>query len=97
MSKYDVTKIRNIAIAGQNGSGKTALTEALLFKSGAIDRLGNAADGNTVCDYDNEEIKRKLSINTSLATFNYDDCEINLIDTPGMLDFIGGMYEGVYA
>lgn len=97
MSKYDVNKIRNIAVAGHNGSGKTALAEALLFKAGATDRLGKAAEGNTVCDYDSEEIKRQISINTSLATFTYSDIEVNLIDTPGMLDFIGGMYEGIYA
>ncbi len=97
MSKYDITKIRNIAVAGHNGSGKTALAEALLFKAGAVDRLGKSAEGNTVCDYDSEEIKRKISINTALASFTYDDVEVNLIDTPGMFDFIGGMYEGVYA
>ncbi len=97
MSKYDITKIRNIAVAGHNGSGKTALAEALLFKAGAVDRLGKSAEGNTVCDYDSEEIKRKISINTTLASFTYDDIDVNLIDTPGMFDFIGGMYEGVYA
>ncbi len=97
MGKYDITKIRNIAVAGHNGSGKTALAEALLFKAGAVDRLGKSAEGNTVCDYDSEEIKRKISINTTLASFKYDDIEVNLIDTPGMFDFIGGMYEGVYA
>lgn len=97
MGKYDISKIRNLALAGHNGSGKTALAEALLFKAGATDRLGKSAEGNTVCDFDSEEIKRKISINTSVATFSYDDFEINLIDTPGMLDFSGGMYEGIYA
>ncbi len=97
MGNYDITKIRNIALAGHNGSGKTALAEALLFKAGATDRLGKAAEGNTVCDYDSEEIKRKISVNTSVASFVYDEVEVNLIDTPGMVDFSGGMYEGIYA
>lgn len=97
MSRYDITKIRNIALAGHNGSGKTALAEALLFKAGVTDRLGKSAEGNTVCDYDSEEIKRKISINTALASFEYEGFEVNLIDTPGMFDFIGGMYEGISA
>lgn len=97
MGRYDTNKIRNIAIAGHNGSGKTALAEALLFKAGVTDRLGKTSEGNTICDFDSEEIKRQISINASLATFSYDEFEINLIDTPGMFDFIGGMYEGIYA
>ena len=60
MKKYDSTKIKNIAIAGQAGSGKTSLTEALLYKSGATDRLGKITDGNTVSDYTPDEIKRKM-------------------------------------
>ena len=97
MAKSDVTKIRNIALAGHNGSGKTSLAEALLFKTGTSDRLGKTADGNTVCDYDPEEIKRKVSINTTVATFSYEDLKINMIDTPGLFDFAGGMCEGIYA
>ena len=69
----------------------------MLFKAGITDRLGKSAEGNTVCDYDSEEIKRKISINTTLASFEYEGFEVNLIDTPGMFDFIGGMYEGISA
>ncbi|MBR2282871.1 MAG: elongation factor G [Ruminococcus sp.] len=97
MKEYDVNKIKNIALAGHNGSGKTSLAEALLFKAGASDRLGKTADGTTVCDYDPEEIKRGISINTSLASFEYDGYKVNLIDTPGLFDFAADMIEGIRA
>lgn len=95
MKEYDVKRIKNIAIAGHNGSGKTSLTEALLYKAGASERLGKTADGTTVCDYDPEEIKRKISIGTSLASFEYDDYKINILDTPGLFDFAAEMIEGI--
>ncbi len=97
MKYYDVNKIRNIALAGHNGSGKTSLAEAILYKAGASDRLGKTADGTTVCDYDPEEIKRGISINTSLASFEYNDIKINMLDTPGLFDFAAEMTEGVRA
>lgn len=97
MSNYNVTQIRNIAFAGHNGSGKTSLAEALLFKAGASDRLGKIADGTTVCDYDPEEIKRAISIGTSLASFDYNNNRINLLDTPGLFDFAAEMVEGIRA
>ncbi|MDE6848864.1 MAG: GTP-binding protein, partial [Ruminococcus sp.] len=97
MKTYDVTKIKNIAFAGHNGSGKTSLAEALLYKAGASDRLGKTADGTTVCDYDPEEIKRGISIGTSLASFEYNDYRINLLDTPGLFDFAAEMVEGIRA
>lgn len=97
MKDYDVTKIKNIAFAGHNGSGKTSLAEAILYKAGASDRLGKTADGTTVCDYDPEEIKRGISIGTSLASFEYNDFKVNLLDTPGLFDFAGEMTEGIRA
>ncbi|MCQ2460041.1 MAG: elongation factor G [Ruminococcus sp.] len=97
MKTYDVNKIKNIAFAGHNGSGKTSLAEALLYKAGASDRLGKTADGTTVCDYDPEEIKRKISIGTSLASFDYDDYRFNILDTPGLFDFAAEMTEGIRA
>ena len=97
MKQYDALKIKNIALAGHAGSGKTSLAEALLFKAGASERLGKVADGNTVMDFDSEEIKRKATLNTSLASFEYDGNKVNLIDTPGLFDFEGGMIEGIYA
>lgn len=97
MKNYDSTKIKNITIAGHAGSGKTSLTEALLYKSGASDRLGKVADGNTVSDFTEEEIRRKCSLYTSLASFERDGFKINLLDTPGLFDFAGEMLEGIYA
>ncbi len=97
MKEYDVKKVRNIALAGHNGSGKTSLAEALLYKAGITDRLGKTADGTSVCDYDPEEIKRKISIGTSLASFEYNDLKINLLDTPGLFDFAAEMIEGIRA
>ena len=86
-----------LAILGHNGSGKTSLAEAILYKAGASDRLGKTADGTTVCDYDPEEIKRKISIGTSLASFEYNDLKVNLLDTPGLFDFAAEMIEGIRA
>ena len=97
MKQSDATKIRNITLAGHLGSGKTALAEALLYKAGATDRLGQCADGNTVSDYDPEEIKRQISINTTLSSFSSGENRINLLDTPGLFDFAGGMLEGIQA
>lgn len=97
MKQSDATKIRNITLAGHLGSGKTALAEALLYKAGATDRLGKCADGNTVSDYDPEEIKRQISINTTLSFFSSGENRINLLDTPGLFDFAGGMLEGIQA
>lgn len=97
MKHYGAETIKNIAIAGHAGSGKTSLAEALLFKAGATDRLGKTVDGNTVCDYDPEEVKRKASLSTALASFSYNDIKVNLLDTPGLFDFAGGMHEGITA
>lgn len=97
MKEYDVNKVKNIAFAGHNGSGKTSLAEAVLYKAGASDRLGKTADGTTVCDYDPEEIKRKISIGTSLVSFKYNDYKINILDTPGLFDFAAEMIEGIRA
>ncbi|MCD7772448.1 MAG: GTP-binding protein, partial [Ruminococcus sp.] len=97
MKTYDSTKIKNIAIAGHAGSGKTSLVEALLYKSGKSDRLGKVLDGNTISDYTAEEIKRKCSVYTSLSYFEKDEYKVNLIDTPGLFDFAGEMMEGIFA
>lgn len=90
-------QIKNIALAGHNGSGKTMLADALIYKAGASDRAGKTADGTTICDFDAEEIKRKISINASLASFEYEDTKINIMDTPGLFDFAGEMTEGIRA
>ncbi len=97
MKQYPVEKIRNICLASGGGAGKTTLAEACLHLAGASDRFGKIADGNTVSDFDPEEIKRKISISTSILPFEWDDCKINLIDTPGYLDFVGEVREGIRA
>ncbi len=97
MNNFNAANIRNIALAGHNGSGKTSLAEALLYKAGVSDRLGKTSDGTTVCDYDPEEIKRAVSISTSLAAFDYNNMKINLLDTPGLFDFTAEMIEGIRA
>ena len=97
MKNLDTAKIKNIVLTGHSGCGKTALAEALLYRAGVIDRIGKSADGNTICDFDPEEIKRKYSINLSLASFEYSDYKINLLDVPGLLDFAAATNEGLYA
>ena len=89
MKQYPPEKIRNVGVVGSGSVGKTSLCEALLFKAGVIPRQGKVLDGNTVSDYDPEEIKRGISIHSALLPFEHKDHAINLIDTPGYIDFIG--------
>ena len=95
MATYNTKQIRNIALAGHGDSGKTSLAEAMLFASGGTDRLGSVPNGNTVCDYDSEEQVRKFSLSASLAHVFWKDVKINIIDTPGYLDFEGEVKQGV--
>ena len=81
--------IRNIAVVGHQGAGKTTLVEALAFATGAVSRIGRVEDGNTVSDFDPEERSRGMSVNTSLVSLTHNDLRINLLDTPGYADFIG--------
>lgn len=94
---YANDHIRNVLVAGHSGTGKTSLAEALLFYTKATDRHGKVDDGNTVCDYDPEEIKRRASLSLSLAPVEFDGVKINLIDAPGLFDFELGMHEGIRA
>ena len=89
--------IRNICLLGHGGSGKTSLVESMLYLTGVTDRLGKPADGNTVCDYDPEEIKRQISISLSMTPIMYNGVKINVLDTPGNFDFAGEMQSGVRA
>lgn len=97
MKLYNAKDIRNIAVAGHGGRGKTTLSEAMLYLAGATDRLGKVADSNTVMDFDPEERKRKTSISTAVASLEWKNTKINLIDTPGLFDFAGGLSEGMRA
>ena len=87
MKQYTADRIKNIALAGHGSAGKTSLAEALLYQAGATDRLGKIEDGNTVSDFDPEEIKRKASVSTSILPIEHDGYKINIIDTPGLFDF----------
>ncbi|MDO4581072.1 MAG: elongation factor G [Bacillota bacterium] len=89
MKVYPSEKVRNVGIVAHQGAGKTSLTEAMLFNTGAISRLGKVEDGNTVADYHPEELKRKSTVNTSLVACEWRDHKINVLDVPGFTDFFG--------
>jgi len=91
----DIAKIRNVGIVGHGGVGKTSLVEALLFTAGAVTRLGKVDDGSTTTDFDPDEIKRKISINTSVAYCDVKGHRVNLVDTPGYGDFIADARAGL--
>ncbi len=95
MENYSADKIRNIALFGHVGSGKTTLAEAILFYTKAINRQGRINDGNTTLDYDPEEIKRQMSVGLSVACCEYKGSKINIIDTPGDFDFLGEEMSGI--
>lgn len=97
MKRYTTNKIRNLALVGHSGSGKTSLTEALLFKTGAITRQGKVEEGNTISDFDKEEIARGVSIGISIVPVEWQDTKVNFIDTPGYFDFSGEVYSGLRA
>jgi elongation factor G len=87
MKSFPPAKIRNVALIGHGGAGKTTLAEALLFAAGAISRKGRVEDGTTTCDFDPEEVKRHISLSVALAPFTWHDHKINLLDCPGYADF----------
>ena len=97
MKQYSAKNIRNVALVGHAGTGKTSLAEAAFFLSGKSDRLGKISEGNTVCDFDPEEIRRKASVSLALLPVEWKDTKMNLLDTPGLFDFSGGMSEGIRA
>lgn len=97
MKDYKTNKLRNLALVGHSGAGKTSLTESLLYFTKAIDRVGKVADGNTVSDYEKQEIKRKISIQTSIVPVEYKDYKVNFIDAPGFFDFEGEVLNALRA
>lgn len=97
MKAYSANNIRNIAVLGHGGKGKTTLCEAMLYTAGATDRLGRVADGNTVLDFDAEEKRRKSSVSSAMAAIEWDNTKLNIIDAPGLFDFAGGAAEAVRA
>ena len=97
MDVYRTDRIRNVVLLGHGGSGKTTLAEAMAYLAGMTNRLGRVEDGNTVSDFDKEEIKRHFSISTTLIPVPWDKVKINVLDTPGYFDFVGEVEEAVSA
>ena len=97
MKVYTTDRIRNVAIFGHGGAGKTTLTEAMAYLSGITSRMGSVPEGNTVSDFDKEEIKRKFSISTTLVPIIWGDTKVNILDTPGYFDFVGEAEEAAAA
>ena len=97
MKVYRTDEIRNVVLLGHGGSGKTSLTEAMLYVSGAANRMGKISEANTVSDFDKEEQKRGFSISTSVVPIEWEKAKINILDTPGYFDFVGEVEEAVSA
>ena len=93
MDVFTTDRIRNVVLLGHGGAGKTSLAEAMAYLSGQTSRMGKVSDGNTVSDYDKEEIKRAFSIQTSIIPIVWDNTKINILDTPGYFDFVGEVEE----
>ncbi|HUS82629.1 MAG TPA: GTP-binding protein, partial [Dehalococcoidia bacterium] len=97
MKDYKTEDIRNVVLIGHGGTGKTTLAEAMLFASGAVNRLGSVEDGTTTSDFDPDEIKRTISINLALLPCEWKNKKINIIDAPGYADFVGEMKAAIQA
>ena len=97
MKVYRTDEIRNVVLLGHGGSGKTSLVEAMLYVSGATNRMGKVDESSTVSDFDKEEQKRGFSISTSLVPIEWEKAKINILDTPGYFDFVGEVEEAVRA
>ena len=97
MKEYNYKNLRNVGLIGHGATGKTSLAESLLFYTNNIDRLGKVEDGTTVMDYEQEEKKRKISLSTSVASFEDSNVKINIVDMPGYFDFQGEMAQGMRA
>jgi len=95
MTIYRTDQIRNVVLLSHGGAGKTSLGEAMLFNSGAINRLGRVDDGNTISDYDPEEIRRKISVQMSLLPYEWNGNKVNVLDVPGYVDFVGDMLSAI--
>jgi elongation factor G len=95
MKEYNTGQLRNVVLLSHQGAGKTSLVESMLLASGAINRAGQVEDGNTVADFDDEEIERGLSLSLAVAPVEWSGHKINLLDTPGTFDFVGEIKQGV--
>jgi elongation factor G len=97
MKTYDAPNIRNVLLAGHGGAGKTTLLEAMLFTSGAITRMGRIEDGNTVSDFEAEEVKKGLSVSLAMAPVEWNGVKVNVFDAPGYADFVGDLRSAIRA
>ena len=97
MKTYPINAIRNVALVGHGGTGKTSLAEAMLFEAGVIDRMGRVSDGSSTSDFDADEIARKMSINAAVLPCEWKNTKINLLDTPGYPDFVGDVVSSLRA
>lgn len=97
MRDYNSSEVRNVSVVGHSGAGKTSVLEAMLYYTDATDRFGKTSEGSSLIDFDAEEIKRGISIYTSIVPIEWDECKINFIDTPGYLDFAGEKAAGMAA
>ena len=97
MKVYTTNEVRNVALVAHQGAGKTSLAEAMLFNSGAINRLGDVMQGNTVADYDDEEIRRQMSLSISQIPVEANGLKLNILDTPGYTDFQGEVKNAMMA
>jgi elongation factor G len=96
MKSYDAEHVFNVALVSHGGAGKTSLVEAMLFRAGAITRLGSVEEGNTTTDFDPDELKRRMSVSLALAPLEWRDNKVNLLDTPGYADFFGEVVQGIH-
>lgn len=97
MNIYETKQIRNVVVLGHGSAGKTTMIEAMAYVTGVTNRLARVDDGNTISDFDKEEIKRKFSIGTSVVPIEYEDIKVNFLDTPGYFDFVGEVEEALSA
>ena len=95
MNIYTTEKIRNVVLLGHGGAGKTSLAEAMAYLAGITTRMGKISEGNTIGDYDKEEVKRQFSISTSVIPIAWEGSKINILDTPGYFDFVGEIVQTV--
>ena len=95
MKDFATSQIRNVALVAHHGVGKTSLAEAMLFLAKATTRLGRITEGTTLLDYSADEVQRQITINLGLAQFEWAGHKINLIDTPGYMDFVGDVHSAL--
>ena len=96
MNVYETKNIRNVAVLGHGGCGKTTLVESLAYITGVISRMGKVTDGNTISDFDKEEIKRQFSLSTAVVPIEANGIKYNFLDTPGYFDFVGEVFSNYY-